>query len=487
MKKTFLNKRIPSFLGLLFLAISVVMVSWFGKSYTQLRSKASIGETPNSVQISNITDISFTVSYTTQEQVIGVISYGRDLKLGQVALDDRDTEVGLPAGQAGNPSARRVHHITISDLDPGTKYYFSIQSGSMELLNNKEPYEVTTAKELSEIAPDQVSVTGSVNFPDGTIPMDGVVYLSTSASQLFSIPSKLDGTYHLSVNFLRTSDLTSYVVLEKDTILQMTIKNAVSQSLVTVKAMRANPIPPVTLSKDYDFTINSSSASLTASESADISLNAYPSGFPVFSSNVASGPAILTPKEAEKFIDQQPLFQGTASPYAIVVITIESTQDIQTSVEADNLGNWQFRPATPLSPGEHTITIHALDILGVQQTIKRSFTVFAQGSQFTEPSVSPTFEPTPTASASSTPTPTKPAPTIAPTPVSPPTVTPVLTLTPSIIPTPVVLQTITPIVTITPTSPPASPISPPGSSLFLIGGALAAFSITAGFMLFFLL
>ncbi len=483
MKKTFWDKRIPSLLGLLFLAISVGMISWFVKSYTELRSKASVGETPDGVQISNITDTSFTVSYTTKEQVTGVINYGSDSKFGQVVLDDRDRETG-------KSSSRQVHYITISRLDPGTKYYFTVQSGGVEFLNNNQPYEVTTATNLLESAPNTTSVRGSVNLPDGTIPMDGIIYLSTSTSQLLSTQLKSDGTYLLSIGSLRTSDLTGYIKLESDTILQMTILNANSKSHISVKAGHVDPIPLVTLSKDYDFSIDTSfvnftaSGSATASPSGTLSPGAPSSGFPSFKSNVASGPAILTPKEAEKFIDQQPLFQGTASPYARVVITIESTQDIQTNVEADNLGNWQFRPPSPLSPGQHVITIRTLDISGVEQTIKRSFTVFAQGSQFTEPSVSPTFEPTPTVSASPTPTPTKPAPNITPTPASLPTVTPVLTLTPSIIPTPVVPQTITPIVTITPTSP---PISPPGSSSLLISGALAVLSLTAGFMLLFFL
>lgn len=495
MNKKFWDKRIPSFLGLLFLAISVGMFSWFGKNYTELRGKASVSETPGNVQISNITQTSFTISYTTQEGVIGVISYGRDTKLGQVELDDTDRETS-------RPSAHRVHYITISRLDPGTKYYFVVQSGGLEFLNNNKPYEVTTATKLLESSPSAISVTGSVNLPDGTIPMDGIVYLSTSTSQLLSTLFKIDGTYLLPISSLRTSDLSSNVTLEGDTILQMTIRNSSNESHVLVKAGHLNPIPLVTLSKDYDFTIDNSLGSFTDSQSA-LPNGASPSGilspepssgFPSFSSNVAGGPNIITPKEREKFIDQQPLFQGTgAIPNAIVVIIIESTE-VRTSVEADNFGNWQFRPTTPLSPGQHTITIIALDTSGIQQTIKRSFTVFAQGSQFTEPSVSPTFGPTPTStptptpiqsvptvSASPIPTKATPVATTTPTPTSLPTATPTPTPIqsgPSIVPTSVVLQTITP----TPL-----PISPPGSSSLLIGGALSVLSLTAGFMLFFLL
>lgn len=481
MKKTFWDKRIPSLLGLLFLAISVGMISWFGKNYTQLRSKASVGETPVAMQISNITDTSFTVSYTTTDRVTGLISYGRDDKLGQVALDDRD------GGEAGKPSARQVHYITVSRLDPATKYYFSIRSGALEFLNNNKPYEVATAASLSESNPTQFSVKGSINLPDGTIPMDGVVYLTASASQSLSTPVKGDGTYLLSLASLRTSDLASYVKLESDTILQLIILSAAgSQSKVSVRLVHANPVPVITLSKDYDFTIDTSFTDFTASGSAAASPSgtltpaAPSSGFPSVPVEVANKLDITTPKEAEKFIDQQPVFNGTTFPDTsvyIIVTTIGSTDELRTSVKADNFGYWQFRPTTRLSPGEHAINVRSLDSTGKEYKIQRSFTVFADGSQFTEPSVSPTVGPSPTASAS-------PVPTSTPTPTPLPTVTP--TTAPTFIPTPTLLQTITPV--ISPTSRPTSlPIKPPGSSSLLLGGFLAVLSLSAGFMLFFLL
>lgn len=477
MKKKFWDKRIPSFLGLLFLAISVGMVSWFGKSYTELRSKASMGETPKNVQISNITDTSFTVSYVTSERAGGGISYGRDKQFGQVGLDERDQQIG-------KSSARWIHYVTISQLDPGTKYYFAIQSGTKVFLNNNQPYEVTTAStsnaaSLSTTSPNQEKVVaGSVYLPDGSIPMEGIVYISTAsmaASQLLSGLLKPGGSYNIPI---------SSIILNNDTILQIIIQNGSYKSRVSVKAAHTNPVPPVMLSKDYDFTIDTydtsvenftASESATASPSGTLSPGAPVQGFPLFSSKVASEPAILTPKDAEKFIDQQPLFKGTAFPNATVEIIIESPQEIQTSVQADNFGNWQFRPTTPLSPGQHVVTILTLDASGVLRSIKRSFTVFAQGSQFTEPSISPIFSPTPTASAS-------PTPLVLPTPTTLPTATPTPTLAPTFVLTPTLLQTITPVITVQPTSP---SIPPSGSSSLFIGGLLAVLSITAGFVLFF--
>lgn len=490
MRKTFWDKRIPSFLGLIFLAISVGIVSWFSRNYTQLRGRASVGETPNEVQISNITNTSFTLSYFTQEEVIGIINYGRDSKLDRVGLDDRD--------QTGKSSPRRVHYITISRLDPDTKYYFTIQSGAMEFRKNNQPYEVTTAAKSFENSPSPASVTGSVNLPDGTIPIDGIAYLSTSASQLLSTPLKIDGTYIIPLNSLLTSDLTSNAPLESDTVFQMTIGNAVSRSHVLVKAVNTNPVPLITLSKDYDFTIDTSLTSLTASQEATASpsgaFSPFPTlGFPLFTGKSANMPAILTPEEGQKFTDQQPLFQGSAAkPNAIVVINFDSAQGLQNSLNADKSGNWQFRPTTPFSPGVHSISIQTLDASGIKQTIKRSFTVLADGSQFTEPSVSPTLEPTTSPSPTTVKsTPTNIPPTSTPTTAYTPSPTIISTITsqpsPTTLPTSTLIPTTIP-TTITSFTPvPTKPIAPPGSPSLLIGGFLAALSLTAGFMLFFLL
>lgn len=473
MRKTFWDKRIPSLLGILFLAISVGMVSWFGKNYTELRSKASTGGTPKNVQISNITDTSFTVSYTTDEKTIGTIAYGKDQNLGQVGLDDRDK-------QEGKTNAYQVHFVTLSNLDPHTKYYFAIQSGATAFLNVNQPYETTTASSLTESLPNHPAVAGTVVLPDGSIPNEGIVSISTDNSQVVSTLLKADGTYLLPVTSLRTKDLTTYFPFDSNTIFHMTVLNASAQSLVSVLALHTNPVPLITLSKDYDFTTNTSLSfsNFTATESGTASqsgtLSPAPTfGFPLLSTQTASGPAILTPKTDAKFTDQQPLFQGTAIPEATVKITIESTQEIQTSIQADNFGNWQFRPSAPLAPGQHTITIVSKDANGILQSIKRSFTVYAEGSQFTEPSVSPTI-PAPTVTVAATPT-------VTPSPTVVPTATPILSptiISPSTSLSPTVAISTTP----SPTSP---PLPRSGNSTLFVAGFVALLSIAAGFMLFF--
>lgn len=496
MRNNFWNRRIPTLLGLLFIAFAVGGVSWAGKYYSEVRGRASGGETPQNIQISNISNKSFTVIYTTDVKEAGAILYGLDAKLGKVKFDDRDTIVG-------KQGAYQVHFITLNDLQENTKYYFSIQSGSTNFLNNNSPYEVTTGKALP-LPVGTNSIVGSVNLPDGSIPIEGVVIVLGDNMQILSVLLRQDGSYSMSLSSARTQDLSAYFALGSSTILNMSVLSGSARSTVAVLGSEINPVPLVTLGKDYDFTTanlsslmdHSASASATASSSGEMtqaSQSAAPSpsvAFPAFDTTVASGPDILTPKQDQKFTDQQPLFQGTAYPNATVAITIESTLPIKTTVQADDMGNWQYRPADPLDPGNHEITIVVNDLQDIPQTIKRSFTVYAEGSQFIEPSVSPLVSPvasdtaTPTVVATPIVIPTN-TPTLAPTatPVATATATPNLTLTQeaqlSLTPNPESL-------TLTAAAQnKGTKISATGSSSLLIGAFVVGLFISAGFVLFF--
>jgi hypothetical protein len=506
MRHSFWNKRIPSIAGLLFLAITVGIISWFGTNVTNLRGRAAEGDAPKNVRISNITDTAFTISYSTDNSVFSAIVYGENPESGQAALDDRDFT-------GGTSQPRKIHYITIRNLNPNTKYYFTIQSAGTTYLNNSLPYEVTTANKIIPTSP-QGPITGRVNLLDGSIPLDGIVYVSATTpsapiatsssgkgdeitSQLVSGLIAQDGSYSLPVNTLRDDSLTSFFQFSSKTILNMTIESISSQSRVTLFASASNPVPLVSLTKDYDFTIQSASTTSETNKASE-SAKQPPADFPEFPSGGESTPSILTPTEEEAFIDLQPTFSGTAVPNETVEITIESGPLIQASIQADSSGNWEYRPDTPLSPGEHVITIITRDALGIEQIIKRSFTVYAQGSQFTEPSISPTDLTgtlTPTVSPR-TPTAT---PIIAsPTPSPTIEVTPVNLLTPTV--TPVISQpTITPLFTVTPT--PALPSVTPADSTLIqptipaipesggiglfFAGFAALVSIGAGFVLFF--
>lgn len=412
MKKTIWEKHIPTLLGILIITVGIATTSFLVKNGIIFIGRATPTQTPQNIRITNISDTSFSVSYTTEANVLGSIPFGTDKNLKNTSLDDRDQ-------QSGSITPYKIHHITIRNLNASTKYFFSITSGQTTFLNNSDLFEVATGPSIETSPPEQQPIAGKVVFPDGTNLSEAIVYVTATNAQTISTIVKSNGNYILPLNSMRTDDLTSYALLSKDTALKMLIIGDSQQSNITLLAKQINPVPTIILSKDYDFTIGPNpSASQSASPS-----------FPSSSASPVSGkePKILTPEKNEAFKDEQPLFKGIASPGANVKIIIHSEDQIQTEVQADKNGNWVFRPQTPLSPGEHMISIVAQDKFGVFKTLTQTFTVYAAGTQISGSQVispTPTLAPTPnlTPSVTSTPSPTQtPTPTPSPTTIPKPT------------------------------------------------------------------
>ena len=454
--------RVPQYLGAFVLFFSFVAIFWLSQNAILLGTKAAAGKEPKNVQISNVTDTSFTVSYLTDDRVLGTVSFGSSATLGSIALDDQDQI-------AGKPFPHRIHHITITKLNPSTRYYFSINSDDQTYTDNEAPYEVMTAITTSDSPSGQPPLSGQLVLDSGSPPTEALIYISSDTTQLLSAIVKPDGSYLLPLNAWRKKDLSGNITLSPTDKLTLLAAVPEAQSQATILANQTGTVPLITLSKNYDFSL--SNLPLTASQSGQLTTPQENLPLEPDTSTVSS-PTIITPKTEEKFQDAQPLFKGKALPSESVTITIESEQVISTTVTADEYGNWSFRPATPLTSGAHTITIKSPDISGIIQSISQSFTVHAQGTQFTEPSVSPIADPTPTASASPTPiTQVTPNPTATPSP----TVTPTVPITP----TPPVIVTAGP--TVTP-----APMQPAGNSSAVLAIIIASLSVGLGGILFFL-
>lgn len=451
MRENIWSKRIPTLLGILFITVGIGITSYLAKTGVILTSKAGPPENAQNIRISNISDKSFTVSFTTEASVVGSINFGKDKNLGQTALDDKDRQEDL--------REHKIHYITVKNLDSYSNYYFSITSGSKEFLDNNEPFIVKTSPISSSSFDDDKIIKGAVIFPNEDNSKEAIVYLNSENSQTLSALVKEDGSYSLSVGSLKTEDLSSDFTISDKTVFRILVlgENSLTSN-VEFSNLDTKEIPVITLGNDYDFTQSNLE---TASESAS-------TGFSSLSSQVSSSdkaPKINVPNNNQTFIDPQPKFSGTALPNSTVEITIHSDDNIKAQATTDAFGNWSFRPSSALSPGGHTITIITRDASGILRTITQSFTVFASGSQVTEsatPSATPVITPT------SVPIPT-PIPTSVPTII--PTATPIASTSPTLIPT----ATISPII---------SPIPPPGNSNSIIFGLFGIGLSILGFFIF---
>jgi hypothetical protein len=421
MRESFWNKKIPTIFGILVIIIGVGVTTFLANQSTLFKSNANLSDQPNNIRITNITDTSFTVSYSTDSQSPGSLNYGKDKNLGQSSLDDRDQ-------QSGNLANYNLHNITVQRLTEQTQYFFTITSGQDNFSNNGQPFTVTTGPALSN-PPAQQPMTGKIVLPDGTSPSEALIYVTMDGAQVISTLVKSDGSYILPLNSLRTTDNSGYYTFPKNTGVKILVVGDSLSSNASLSFSQIASVPTITLSKNYDFTTGQSPISVP------ISLESFPS----FEStaSAAATPQILTPKENQSFTDQQPLFKGVGLPEQDVQIVIHSDTPIKATVTTDANGDWSYRPDAPIAPGNHTIAITTQNSAGILQTITQSFVVYAQGSQFVQSTT-----PIPTPSISMTPTPTQ---TPSPSPKATPTATPTpITATPTIT---------TPTITVTPTSP----------------------------------
>ena len=116
------------------------------------------------VVVTNLTDVSFTVLWYSQDKETGYIMYGTDNE----SLDDkgRDERDGI-----SSQGDYYLHSIEVTQLEPETDYYFQIYSGD-EVYDTT--YDVTTFATMSS-PPEFETIAGSVSVSD----YESIVVLAT--------------------------------------------------------------------------------------------------------------------------------------------------------------------------------------------------------------------------------------------------------------------------------------------------------------------
>ncbi|HET9946578.1 MAG TPA: hypothetical protein VFQ63_00805, partial [Patescibacteria group bacterium] len=266
-QEKFHEKKIPGILGVMILIVGVVVTTFLALKTTNLFQHAAPSENPNDIRITNITDSSFTVTYRTDTPVPGSVSLTSSQDPNpSVILDDRDQ-------LSGTPHAYGVHSLTAKNLSPQTTYSFSIISGTTTFLNNGNPFAVSTAATISAKPTTQPPAAGRILTAQGNKPDEALIYITSPDGQLVSTLIKPSGLYILPLNTLRTKDLSSYATLSPETPLEILVETAQETAHAKVSAGNTNPVAPMTLSEDYDFT----------QTSTPIASSSAAGGFPLFS------------------------------------------------------------------------------------------------------------------------------------------------------------------------------------------------------------
>ena len=483
MKRGLLHARMPTLFAFLILFSSLWITLFFLKDRIITTGRAGPDTIPHNIEITNITDESFTISFITTNPTQGTLSVSSSGNTASLILDDRDKA----SGNAGTYSS---HLITVNRLKPKTQYSFTIFVNGREHLNDGNAFSVQTGTKLTSQPPDQKPLFGKILRPDGAVASDTLVLLQITDAKSLSVITNTDGEYLIPTNSLRnTSD--EYFLLLPSTEIKLTAYWQSLTSELKTTYQNSSSLPTITLSNEYEFL---SKYTLTqAVPENTLSL-------PDRTTSLISESAITidVPSQNEAFVDKKPQMKGKAPADSELLLILDSTN---IPLLANKNGTWTFRPTNNLAQGIHKITIKGTDDQGKEVRVARDFEIFPEGSQLLEsatPSATPRFSPTPTKK----PTPTT---TIKPstTPTIVPSPTPVTTAAPTPTPTtiPPASPTSSPSPTTTSTPSPTTAVAsasatitkippekiPAGSSFALYGLIMSGLIITAGTLLFLLL
>lgn len=353
-----MQRKIPTAIGL-FLTLVLVAGLAFATSQvskvTRLFSQAEQSVAPTSIGFGNVSDIGFTVFWTTDKETSGAIFWGKTASLGDgTAVDDRD--LAAPNGKY------TTHFVRVTGLQASQKYYFKIGSGAGtfgDFAKNDAPFEVTTGARLAEAGLATEPIFGKVLDSLGT-PAPGVIVIweAPRATKIVSL-SKNDGIFVLPVSNARKENLAEPFDPGSTPTETVTLEGAVGgKSVINCKPALDKPLPTVKLGENGDCN-KIATAGLkppVSSPSAEVS------------TNLSEGETVSTPL---------PTISGKAGPNQIVKIEVHSDTTYSGTVKADPAGNWSWTPPANLSVGQHSVTITVVNADGTTQTVTRTFYVSA--------------------------------------------------------------------------------------------------------------
>lgn len=134
-----MNKKIILIAASAFVLVAGIIIPVLGlKYFRQPRTRATPGNEPQKVRLSEVLSQSATITWTTESPAYGFISYGETMSLGKTSQEaEKTTE----------------HSVTLSSLTPETTYYYKIGVGEELFDDQGIPYSFTTPAASLESAP----------------------------------------------------------------------------------------------------------------------------------------------------------------------------------------------------------------------------------------------------------------------------------------------------------------------------------------------
>lgn len=277
-----------------------------------------------SVPVTDATQTSVTVTWTTNTSATSQVEYGTTTGYGSLTAIDT-----TPVSN---------HSVSIAPLTPGVTYHLRVRSKDSA---GNEGVSADVAK--ATLPPDPATVSDMQVASVGT----------TSATIAWT-------TSLAATSAVEYGPTTTYGGIMADT------------ALVTTHALTLTDLTPRSI---YHFRISG----------VDVNDQGFTSGDASFTtSTVATAPATPTldsPVHGDYIFDRRPTFTGLATNSMTVVVTIDGKENGTTvaGVGSVGLGTFTFRPTSLLVYGGHSVSVAARDVHGLTSTdsAKRTFTVAA--------------------------------------------------------------------------------------------------------------
>jgi len=408
--------KIPTIFAL-FLIAAILGSAGFITQSVRKSTNAAPESNPKNVQITNITDTGFTVTFETDQSVSSAVttSDGSGKKLTH--LDERHA--------LGTVQKFTMHYIPVRGLEPQNPYTLTI------LLNGK-PYPVnelspvTTAPKLEKDTNGMPPLYGTVQTQDNA-PADGAfLFLNLgNTSQTLSTMVKPSGSWIIPMNIIRDQSLTQLISqTNPDDKVHLTVVYKGQTTTITSDIKNSRPIPSIIIGQSRDITkelvIKTTPPVITPSPLASALTTVLGAQKTSTSNKTIS---LLTPKDASTVLIDPPQFSGIGIPGNIVTLLIglKNPKTATTKILPD--GTWKYAPSGIVGAGQQKVTMTTLDDQQKPIVITHEFEIMKSGVQVlgdATPSGIPTLFPT----VSLSPTPSVyDMPIVTPTPTIPDTAT----------------------------------------------------------------
>lgn len=394
--------KIPTIVGILLVILIVGAIAVGSEFYLRSSTTASGSIIPSNVQITNISDTTFTVSWTTQLAATGALSVSSSHGT-QVLFDEQDTK---------SQGSYLTHSVTIRTAAPNTDYAITILSSGKKNLNGTVPYKVHTGPLLTTASGNLEPVYGTI-VTDTNQPVKGaLVYVTLEGGQTLSTLSKPSGTWLIPLNLARTQDLTSFLPVTERMTETITVRAGGLETSALTDTLNDSPVPAMVPGKTYDFRNLNAKAPGQQLALVPTPQSQKPASAVLGTSSTkpANTVSLVIPAEGAALPTTIPLIQGTGIPGKTVSLVIGITNPIGDTTVVGANGLWSYTPKKPLSPGRQSVTMTTQNLENKPVAITHMFTILKSGTQVLgDATPSATLTPTatlaPIATDTATPTP----------------------------------------------------------------------------------